>query len=119
MIMNDNLTININILDRSYAVRVRVEDKEIFDQVSRSIEALMRKYASKDSMIYKDKQDLLAMALIETTISLIKTEDEREKDREENLSNDKRETELVDRLKDIDRLLSKVKEREEEVRKVF
>lgn len=116
--MNDNLTININILDRSYAVRVRVEDKEIFDQVSRSIEALMRKYASKDSMIYKDKQDLLAMALIETTISLIKTE-EREKNREENLSNDKSQTELVDRLRGIDRLLSKVVEREEEERKVF
>ncbi len=109
--MNDNLTANISILDRSYTVRVREEDKEIFDQVSRSIEALMRKYASKDSIMYKDKQDLLAMALLETTISLIKTEDEIRQSKDNELSNVVRQTELFDKLKNIDDVLStKIKE---------
>lgn len=72
---DDSLTINIDILQRQYSVRVKRQDEEIFRQASQSIEQSVQKYASK-GMNYRDKQDLLAMALLETTVVALKNKKE-------------------------------------------
>ena len=59
---DSSLTIKIDILQRPYSVRVRREDEEIFRQAGTLIEESVQRYAAKGA-VYRDKQDLLAMAV--------------------------------------------------------
>ena len=73
--MQDILNIKLEILQRPYSVRVKREDEELFRKASSSIEESIQRYASKGG-VYRDKQDLLAMALLENTLAAIKTKQE-------------------------------------------
>ncbi len=72
--MTDNsLTIKIEILQRPYKVRVQKEDEEIFRLAGQTIEQSVQKYATKD-IFSTDKQDLLAMTLLETMVTALRNE---------------------------------------------
>ncbi|MGP1515507.1 MAG: cell division protein ZapA [Bacteroidales bacterium] len=95
--MDESLTISIDILQRPYCVRVNKQDEEIFRQASQEIESLIQKYTTK-SGVYRDKQDLLAMALLESTVMILK-----DKVKDKNLEESRI---LIDRLNSVDELLS-------------
>ena len=91
------MTIKIDILQRPYSVRVRREDEEIFRQAGTLIEESVQRYAAKGA-VYRDKQDLLAMALLESTVSAIRNK-KAAGDAEAN-------GKLLEKLKDINEYLS-------------
>ncbi|MBO6118478.1 MAG: cell division protein ZapA [Bacteroidales bacterium] len=94
---DSSLTIKIDILQRPYSVRVRREDEEIFRQAGTLIEESVQRYAAKGA-VYRDKQDLLAMALLESTVSAIRNK-KAAGDAEAN-------GKLLEKLKDINEYLS-------------
>ena len=94
---DSSLTIKIDILQRPYSVRVRREDEEIFRQAGTLIEESVQRYAAKGA-VYRDKQDLLAMALLESTVSAIRNK----KTAGDAEANGK----LLEKLKDINEYLS-------------
>ncbi len=96
--MNENsLTINIEILQRPYYVKVKRQDEEIYRKAGQTIEKSVQKYAAKGA-VYRDKQDLLAMALLENTLIALTNE---QKIEEANLSNSD-----LEKLHSINNLLS-------------
>lgn len=94
--MEDRLTIRIMICDRPYTVKVPVEDEELFRQSAKKIEKTIERYATIDTN-YRDKQDLLAMALLEHTIETEKTK--------KNMENHQIDEQIIQRLYSIDNLL--------------
>ena len=97
--MNGNLTMKIDILERSYNLKVREDDREIFCQASVIINNLVQRYATKLTA-FKDKQDLLAMALLESVVSALKNQ------KKDKLSG--QDERLDERLIRLDELLSSV-----------
>ena len=97
--MDGNLTLKIDILERPYNLKVREQDREIFCQASVIINNLVQRYETKLTA-FKDKQDLLAMALLESVVSALKN-----KRKEEESELEKR---VDERLIRLDELLSSV-----------
>ena len=89
----------IDILERSYNLKVREDDREIFCQASVIINNLVQRYATKLTA-FKDKQDLLAMALLESVVSALKNQ------KKDKLSG--QDERLDERLIRLDELLSSV-----------
>ena len=90
----EDILISVEIAGRIYKVRIKREDEEVFrkavDTVKLNIEDYAKTYA------YKDKQDLLAMVLLQYVTSYIKI-------KEDNIFSDKQ---LVAKLEEIDSILS-------------
>jgi cell division protein ZapA len=92
--MADELLINVAIAERKYKVRIQRDEEEIFrkasDVINEKIEGYARLYA------YKDKQDLLAMVLLQYVTQYLTVERQR-------IFNDK---ELLEQLESLDSTLS-------------
>jgi len=89
----EDILISVEIAGRIYKVRIKREDEEVFrkavDTVKLNIEDYAKTYA------YKDKQDLLAMVLLQYVTSYMKI-------KEDNIFSDKQ---LVAKLEEIDNIL--------------
>ncbi|MDR0972348.1 MAG: cell division protein ZapA [Bacteroidales bacterium] len=71
--MQEDNFVNVEIADRVYKVRVRKEDEELFLNAVEAITTNVKDYAKKYA--YKDKQDLLAMVLLQYVTSYMKSND--------------------------------------------
>lgn len=95
--MDDSLNIKIIIMQRPYYIKVSRQDEALFRKAGSSIEESVQRYASK-SGVYRDKQDLLAMALLESTLAYLRTKQENNKY--------KQEPALAQKLEQMDSFLS-------------
>jgi cell division protein ZapA len=68
----EELSITIMIADRSYKLLIEKEQEETVRNAAKMIDKRIREYSG--SYAYKDKQDLLAMAALEFTTSLLQKE---------------------------------------------
>lgn len=95
--MSDNLLISVEIADRIYKVTVKREEEEVFRKAVEAVKLDIKEYAKM--FAYKDKQDLLAMVLLQYVTSSIKME-------EESVFSDKT---LAAKLEEIDSILNEEK----------
>lgn len=72
--MEEDLLISVEIADRIYKVRVSRKEEEVFRKAVNVVKTKTKEYA--DMFAYKDKQDLLAMVLLQYLTSYIKLEDQ-------------------------------------------
>ena len=94
MQMTEDILISVEIADRIYKVRVKREEEDVFRKAVEAVKLNIKDYAKMYA--YKDKQDLLAMVLLQYVTSYIKI-------KEENIFSDKQ---LVAKLEEIDSILS-------------
>ena len=94
--MNE-INITVSIAGRDYKLTVERKDEEIVREAQKTVNQSIKKYAELYS--HNDFQDLLAMVVIQSTVSVIKLEKEHEY----------RNDTLLTRLELIDSLLSEVK----------
>ena len=92
--MTEDILISVEIADRIYKVRDKRDEKEMFRKAVEEVKLNVRDYAK--IYAYKDKQDLLAMVLLQYVTSYIKM-------KEENVFSDKT---LVAKLELIESILS-------------
>ncbi|MDD2488488.1 MAG: cell division protein ZapA [Bacteroidales bacterium] len=92
--MTEDILISVEIADRIYKVRVKRDEEEMFRKAVEEVKLNVRDYAK--IYAYKDKQDLLAMVLLQYVTSYIKM-------KEENVFSDKT---LVAKLELIESILS-------------
>ena len=64
------ICINVELAQRSYRVNVRESERTVFEDASKMIDETIRGYEAKYA--YKDKQDLLAMVLLQYVTAFIK-----------------------------------------------
>lgn len=64
--------ITLTIADRQYRLIIDRSEEELVRQAGKSIEKLIREFASNYD--YKDKQDLLAMVVLQNTTQMLKYE---------------------------------------------
>lgn len=64
------ICINVELARRTYRVNVRESEKTVFEDASKMIDETIRGYEAKYA--YKDKQDLLAMVLLQYVTAFIK-----------------------------------------------
>lgn len=95
--MTEDILISVEIAERIYKVRVKREEEEVFRKAVEEVKLNIKEYAKMYA--YKDKQDLLAMVLLQYVTSYIKIKDE-------NIFSDKT---LVAKLEVIDSILSEEK----------
>lgn len=62
--------INVELAQRTYRVNVRESEKTVFEDASKMIDETIKGYEAKYA--YKDKQDLLAMVLLQYVTAFIK-----------------------------------------------
>jgi len=86
--------ITVNIADRDYRLNINRGEEEIIREVVKRINNNLRKYA--ENFEFKDKQDLLAMVVLEQAIK--STELEKQLGFQQN--------QLSGKLEEIDRVLS-------------
>lgn len=86
--------ITVIIADREYRLNIDREEEERVRKVAKHINDNLRKYA--ENFEFKDKQDLLAMVVLENAIKNSKLEDEVEFQQHQ----------LSGKLEEIDRVLS-------------
>ena len=70
--MDDKLSININIADRSYPLRIERKDEESIRKAAKIINDKVAQY--KQKYVSKDVQDCLAMATLQFVIQKFDTE---------------------------------------------
>ena len=92
--MSEELLISVEIADRIYKVKVKREEEEVFRKAVEAVKSNIKEYAKMYA--YKDKQDLLAMVLLQYVTSYIKIG-------EEQVFSDKT---LVAKLEEIDSILN-------------
>ena len=92
--MTEDILISVEIADRIYKVRVKRDEEEMFRKAVEEVKLNVRDYAK--IYAYKDKQDLLAMVLLQYVTSYIKM-------KEENVFSDKT---LAAKLELIESILS-------------
>ncbi|MDR0790300.1 MAG: cell division protein ZapA [Bacteroidales bacterium] len=73
--MNEELPVTIAIAERKYKVKIQPEEEEVFRQAANLIKDKLDGYARL--FAYKDKQDLLAMVLLEYVTQYINIEQKR------------------------------------------
>lgn len=64
------ICINVELAQRTYRVNVRESEKTVFEDASKMIDDTIKGYEAKYA--YKDKQDLLAMVLLQYVTAFIK-----------------------------------------------
>ncbi len=62
--------INVELAQRTYRVNVRESERTVFEDASKMIDETIKGYEAKYA--YKDKQDLLAMVLLQYVTAFIK-----------------------------------------------
>ena len=72
----EELTITVNIADRPYRLKVKMQEEELIRNAALEINDLVKGYG--DNYAFKDKQDLLAMAALHFTTLALKKEQESE-----------------------------------------
>lgn len=95
--MEETKTITLRIVQRNYTVRVRKDEEDLFLRASNSIKESLQFYAQKTS--HRDKQDLMAMVLLQAFVSNIK-QDEKTKNLSSNTD--------VEKAKELDLLLDQI-----------
>jgi cell division protein ZapA (FtsZ GTPase activity inhibitor) len=65
-------SISINVADRPYKLVVEKEQEELFRNSAKLIDKRIKEYSV--SYAFKDKQDLLAMVALESTVSFLQNE---------------------------------------------
>lgn len=70
--MEENLTISVIIAERKYSLTIQKEDEEVIRKAAKMINEKLKEYGG--SYAFRDKQDLLAMAALSHTTSLIQKE---------------------------------------------
>lgn len=91
--MDEDILISVDIADRIYKVKVARKEEEVFRKAVNVVKNKTNEYAKMYA--YKDKQDLLAMVLLQYVTSYIKLEDE-------HIFSD---GDLLSKLEDIDSIL--------------
>lgn len=91
--MNE-ITINVVIADRAYKITINRHDEELVRKTSNDINQKIKKIS--DLYHYKDKQDLLAMVILETHTELNKLSLLKDRDNSELQEKVKRLTSLID-----------------------
>ena len=86
--------ITVNIADREYRLSINREEEEKIREIVKYINTNLRKYA--ENFEFKDKQDLLAMVVLEAAVK--NSELEKQLDFQQN--------QLTDKLNDVNRVLS-------------
>lgn len=76
--MKKDLNINVSIADRLYAIKVSPEDKELVVKAVDKIHMMVQEYSERYA--FKDKQDLLAMAILQYSTQLEKLDCREEKE---------------------------------------
>lgn len=64
------ICINVELAQRTYRVNVRESERTVFEDASKMIDETIKGYEAKYA--YKDKQDLLAMVLLQYVTAFIK-----------------------------------------------
>lgn len=64
------ICINVELAQRTYRVNVRESERIVFEDASKMIDETIKGYEAKYA--YKDKQDLLAMVLLQYVTAFIK-----------------------------------------------
>ncbi|MBQ4420663.1 MAG: cell division protein ZapA [Bacteroidales bacterium] len=95
--MEETKTITLRIVQRNYTVRVRKDEEDLFLRASNSIKESLQFYAQKTS--HRDKQDLMAMVLLQAFVSNIK-QDEKTKSLSSNAD--------VEKAQELDLLLDQI-----------
>lgn len=65
-----NISININIADRTYPLTIKTEEEELVRKAAMMINNKIKDYSVQYA--FKDKQDLLAMITLQFATSLLK-----------------------------------------------
>jgi cell division protein ZapA (FtsZ GTPase activity inhibitor) len=65
-------SISITVADRPYKLVVEKEQEELFRNAAKLIDKRIKEYSG--SYAFKDKQDLLAMVALESTVSFLQNE---------------------------------------------
>jgi hypothetical protein len=92
--LKNELNVNVSIADRLYAIKVKPEDKTLVENAVGKINTMVQEYSERYA--FKDKQDLLAMAILQYSTLIEKFESG-------NMSDNKR---ITDDLLYIDSLLT-------------
>jgi cell division protein ZapA len=90
----EDVTITVNIADRPYRLKIKKEEEEVIRKAMKEIEARLKDYSEKFN--FQDKQDLLAMALLQFSATAVKAEKDQSG----------RENSLYARLKKLDQVIS-------------
>lgn len=91
--MTEDILISVDIAGRIYKVRVKRDEEEVFRNAVETVKTNIKEYANIYS--YKDKQDLLAMVLLQYVTSYMKIKDD-------NLFCNKQ---LIEKLEEINSIL--------------
>jgi cell division protein ZapA (FtsZ GTPase activity inhibitor) len=89
-----SLKITVKIADREYRLNIHREKEEVIRNVAEKINESLKKYA--ENFEFKDKQDLLAMVVLQNAIRNSELEQEVEFQQKQ----------LTGKLEEIDRVLS-------------
>jgi cell division protein ZapA (FtsZ GTPase activity inhibitor) len=90
----EDKAITVLIAERQYRLTVGVEELDLVQKAAKLIDQKVKEYAQ--SYAFKDKQDLLAMIVLQFTTALL-TEESKPKTIPED---------LINRLKDVDKVLT-------------
>lgn len=96
--MDDKLSININIADRLYPLRIERKDEENIRKAAKIINDKVAQY--KQKYVSKDLQDCLAMATLQFVIQKFDTESKKDN------------SQLVEELEVMNDFLTEILERE-------
>ena len=91
--MTEDILISVDIAGRIYKVRVKRDEEEVFRNAVETVKTNIKEYAN--IYAYKDKQDLLAMVLLQYVPSYMKIKDD-------NLFCNKQ---LIEKLEEINSIL--------------
>ena len=91
--MTEDILISVDIAGRIYKVRVKRDEEEVFRNAVETVKTNIKEYAN--IYAYKDKQDLLAMLLLQCVTSYMKIKDD-------NLFGNKQ---LIEKLEEINSIL--------------
>jgi cell division protein ZapA len=90
----EDVTITVNIADRPYRLKIKGEEEEDIRKAVGEIEMKLKSYSEQFS--FKDKQDMLAMALLHFSATAVTLENNQQN----------RESPVLHKLKELDQLLS-------------
>jgi len=90
----NNLLITVRVADREYRLNIDRKQEELVRVAAQTINEHVKKYA--ENYEFKDKQDLLAMVVLQNTVKSLELEKQLGFQQEQ----------LSDKLDDIDKILS-------------
>lgn len=91
----DQLNIKVEISDRFYKLKIKMEDEEVVRKAAELINKKIKAYSK--NYAFKDKQDLLSMVALENTTEMLN----------KGSIDSKKEEEIVDKLLNLNSILEK------------